>query len=74
MACNFVEGSALYCNDGIAGIQKLWLTEWSNVSDFTETSGTITALTLLLKMALLLKLWQVVLMCQMFGRKLSLSQ
>ena len=45
MACNFVEGSALYCNDGIAGIQKLWLTEWSNVSSYTETSGTITALT-----------------------------
>lgn len=47
MSCNFVEGSALYCNDGIAGIQKLWLTEWSNVpqSTITETSGTITALT-----------------------------
>lgn len=45
MACNFVEGQAINCNDGIAGVQKIWVTEWANVTTFTETSGTITALT-----------------------------
>lgn len=46
MACNLVEGIALNCNDGIAGVQQIWITEFASVSGSpTVTSGTITALT-----------------------------
>ena len=45
MPCNIVEGVALLCNDGASGIKKAWITEFANVSTYTETSGTITAIT-----------------------------
>lgn len=45
MACLIYEGVALDCNDGKSGAVDLWVTEFASVSSFTETSGTITALT-----------------------------
>lgn len=45
MACNFYEGIALACNDGISGVQAIWITEFNSVTSTTVTSGSITALT-----------------------------
>jgi len=45
MACNFYEGIALNCNDGIGGVQQIWITEFASVTASTVTSGTVTALT-----------------------------
>lgn len=45
MACNFYEGLPLACNDGISGVQKIWITEFASVTSTTVTSGSITALT-----------------------------
>lgn len=45
MACNFVEGQIISCNDGVAGAVAAWVTEFANVTAMTVTSGTITSLT-----------------------------
>jgi len=45
MACNFYEGIALACNDGISGVQAVWITEFNSVTSLVPTSGTITTLT-----------------------------
>lgn len=44
MACNLVEGVTRACRDAVGGIQQLWITEFSNISSYTDTSGTITTM------------------------------
>ena len=48
MACTFIEGRYTACRDGIPGIDKIYLTEFGNItqtSGYTIVSGTITAMT-----------------------------
>lgn len=40
-----MEGHFLPCRDAISGIKTLWITEFANVTAYTDTSGTITAMT-----------------------------
>lgn len=44
MACTIIEGHFLLCRDAVSGIKNIWITEFSNISSYTETSGTITAM------------------------------
>lgn len=45
MACAIIEGYKLDCFDGIPGVQAIWLTEFDNITAYTDTSGSITAIT-----------------------------
>lgn len=45
MPCQIIEGFSLPCRDAVSGIKTLWITEFANVTAYTDTSGTITALT-----------------------------
>ncbi len=46
MACNIIEGLTLDCRQGAGGLKKLYLTEFANVSAITQSSGTVTAITM----------------------------
>jgi len=46
MACVLIEGISLDCRQGIGGLDKIYLTEFANVSSVTSSSGTVTAITM----------------------------
>jgi hypothetical protein len=46
MPCNIIEGITLDCRQGAGGIKKLYLTEFSNVSSITSSSGQVSAITM----------------------------
>ncbi len=46
MSCIIVEGISLDCRQGIGGLDKIYLTEFANVSSVTSSSGTVTAITM----------------------------
>jgi hypothetical protein len=45
MSCSIIEGYFLSCRDNVGGIKTIWITEFQNVSSYTESSGTISAIT-----------------------------
>jgi len=45
MACALTTGFSLQCRDGAGGIKNVYLIELDNVASYTESSGTITAIT-----------------------------
>jgi hypothetical protein len=45
MACALTTGFALQCRDGAGGVKNVYLIELDNVASYTESSGTITAIT-----------------------------
>lgn len=45
MACPLTQGFTLDCDDNVGGIEKIWITEFSNVSSTTVAADEITALT-----------------------------
>jgi len=46
MPCIIVEGVTLDCRQGAGGVDKIYLTEWSNISSITSASGVITAISM----------------------------
>lgn len=45
MACLLTQGFTLDCRDGIGGIKEVYIIELANVSSYTESSGTVSAIT-----------------------------
>lgn len=45
MACALTQGYNLDCREGIGGIKEVYIIELANVSEITETSGVVTAIT-----------------------------
>jgi hypothetical protein len=45
MACNIIEDYLLDCADSVAGVKKVYWTEFANVTSVTSSSGTVTAIT-----------------------------
>ena len=45
MACNIIEDYLLDCADSVAGVKKIYWTEFANVLSVTSSSGTVTAIT-----------------------------
>lgn len=46
MPCAITGGYTIDCRESVGGIQTLWVLEKSNVTSYTESSGTVTAITL----------------------------
>ncbi len=46
MSCPIIEGVTLDCRQGAGGVDKIYLTEWSNIASITSASGTITAISM----------------------------
>jgi hypothetical protein len=45
MACNLTEGLLLGCRDNAGGVQNMWITDYSNITTITQSTGdTITAI------------------------------
>lgn len=46
MACNIIEGYAIACRDSIGGIKTIYAAQFEHVSNFTESSGVATAVSM----------------------------
>ena len=46
MACSISAGYTIDCRESVGGIQTLWVLEKSNITSYTESSGTLSAITL----------------------------
>ena len=46
MACAITGGYTIDCRESVGGIQTLWVLEKSNITSYTESSGTLSAITL----------------------------
>jgi len=46
MACTLIQGRSIDCRDAVGGIETLYIAEASNVTSVTDSSGTITAITM----------------------------
>lgn len=45
MPCELTSGSVIDCRDSIGGIKEVFISNFDNVSSFTETGGSISAIT-----------------------------
>lgn len=45
MACALTQGRVIDCRDGFGGIETVYISEFANVSSFTEAAGIVTAMT-----------------------------
>ena len=41
-----LQGYSKSCRDAQGGVQKFYITEWANIASYTETSGVLTAITM----------------------------
>lgn len=46
MACAITGGYTIDCRESVGGIQTIWVLEKSNITSYTETSGTLSTITL----------------------------
>ena len=46
MACAISSGYSIDCRESIGGIQTIWVLEKNNITSYTDSSGTLTAITL----------------------------
>lgn len=46
MACTIYQGREIDCRDSMGGVQEIYIAEFANVQSITETSGVITAITM----------------------------
>ena len=46
MPCAITGGYTISCRESVGGVQTIWVLENSNISSFTESSGTLSAITL----------------------------
>lgn len=46
MACTIYQGREIDCRDSNGGVQEIYIAEFANVQSITETSGVITAITM----------------------------
>ena len=46
MPCAITGGYTIDCRESVGGIQTLWVLEKSNITSYTESSGTLSAITL----------------------------
>lgn len=46
MACSIVQGYEIACRDAVGGVREVYISEFSNVQSYTESSGVVTAITM----------------------------
>lgn len=46
MACTLIQGRTIDCRDAVGGIEEVYIAEYENVNSVTDSSGTVTGVTM----------------------------